>query len=141
MELAREVCSLAHSLRKEKDVKVRQPLARLSYTCSEALPGALVDLVAQEVNVKKIIWHQKKLVSPHVNLSFRLSDALVEEGKTRDLIRQIQQSRKDNGCRLEEKIIVFSPWFPENSDLLDQLKKKTLAKEILPGKVLKIQRL
>ena len=56
MDLVRELCSSAHSIRKAKGLRSRLPLARLVF----AAPGAtrlrdLVDLVAEEVNVREVV--------------------------------------------------------------------------------------
>lgn len=61
MFLVRQVVSLGHGLRKEKQLKVRQPLSRAHLVCSdEKMLDALKrqrDLVADELNVKVIEFH------------------------------------------------------------------------------------
>jgi isoleucyl-tRNA synthetase len=58
MDKVREVCSAALSLRKARGLRVRLPLPGLTVAFPEAdrLPAALVDLVADEVNVKSVTF-------------------------------------------------------------------------------------
>ena len=54
MGLAREVVSLARSLRSDGGIRVRQPLSRMSVASPVQLDPALVDLVLGELNVKEL---------------------------------------------------------------------------------------
>jgi len=55
MGLAREVVSLARSLRSDGGIRVRQPLPRMSVASPVQLDPALVDLVLGELNVKELV--------------------------------------------------------------------------------------
>ena len=54
MATAREIVRLARNLREQHRIKVRQPLLALHVATSRTLPEALVQLVADEVNVAKV---------------------------------------------------------------------------------------
>jgi isoleucyl-tRNA synthetase len=55
MDLVREVCSAAHSVRKANGLRARLPLARLTVAGPEAKRLApFVDLIADEVNVRSV---------------------------------------------------------------------------------------
>jgi isoleucyl-tRNA synthetase len=58
MDRVREVCSAALSLRKTRGLRVRLPLPALTvaFAGAERLPRSLVDLVADEVNVKAVTF-------------------------------------------------------------------------------------
>jgi isoleucyl-tRNA synthetase len=140
MELVRQVCSLAHSIRKEKGIKVRQPLQNLSYSWSQRLPKALEELIADEVNVKKVVWKKKKTKSPQIRLVTILNKALIAEGRARDLIRQIQQRRKEQGFSLTALATVYAPDLPKDKKLLAYIKERTLAKKLIPAKKLSIKK-
>ncbi|GGK41369.1 isoleucine--tRNA ligase [Salinarimonas ramus] len=56
MDLAREVCSAALSIRTEKGLRVRQPLRSLTVAFADcATLAPMKDLVADEVNVKEVV--------------------------------------------------------------------------------------
>ncbi|MBU1127139.1 isoleucine--tRNA ligase [Patescibacteria group bacterium] len=138
MELAREIASLAHSQRKEKGVRVRQPLKSLTITSLKTLTKEFEEVVKNEVNVKKIVWEKGQSLA--VAFDFELTEELLEEGKTRDLIREIQALRKKNNCKLDEKINLIIPNFSLGEKHLDQIKKTVLAESIKIGSKLEIER-
>ena len=56
MDLAREVCSAAHSVRKAQGLRARLPLASLTFASADAARlEPYSDLIAQEVNVKEVV--------------------------------------------------------------------------------------
>ncbi|HSH61080.1 MAG TPA: isoleucine--tRNA ligase, partial [Acidimicrobiales bacterium] len=56
MDLVRDVCSAAHSVRKAQGLRARLPLASLTVAATEAERlEPFVDLIADEVNVKRVI--------------------------------------------------------------------------------------
>lgn len=140
MALVREICSLGHSIRKQKRIKVRQPLSKLTYLGPEKLSQKLEKLMADEVNVKEVIYKKKKDETPQVILVTELTQKLVAEGEVRETVRQIQRLRKEKGCRLEEKIIVSLPKIPDDEEMTVYIQKKTLATKLIPGKKLGIKR-
>ena len=78
-------------------IKVRQPLAQLSYA-GEKLGGFYERIIAEEVNVKKVV-HAKELV-----LDKRLTNELRDEGFVRELIRFVQAARKKAGLNVDDRI-------------------------------------
>ncbi|MGH9290609.1 MAG: isoleucine--tRNA ligase [Acidimicrobiales bacterium] len=77
-----------------------------------------------------------------VALDTTLSADLEREGRARDLIRRIQQARKDAGLAVTDRIQVAVP--RDSADLLDQfhhwVAQETLAEAIIVGDELKIVR-
>jgi isoleucyl-tRNA synthetase len=175
MDTVRDVCSTALGMRRQQNVRVRQPLARLIV----AGPGAqrlapYLDLVRDEVNVKEVelteaieayasfrLQVNAKALGPRLGpemkkvlaatksgdwkrdvggvvaaghrlepeeytlrleakpgvacqalasgemiavLDFTLSEALVQEGIARDLVRLVQQARRDAGLHVADRI-------------------------------------
>ena len=49
--------------------------------------------------------------------------------------------RKKEGCRLDEKVVVYLPSLPDQNKLLEMIKEKTLAKKIIRGQKLAIKRI
>lgn len=129
---AREIVEKAHAMRKEAKIKVRQPLSLLEYS-GDRLPQALEMVVADEINVKDVV-HAKDL-----RLDTKITPELKDEGEAREIIRQIQQARKDAGCDLAEKIVVVLPNWPKKFE--EEIKKKTLTKELTKGEKISIKRL
>jgi isoleucyl-tRNA synthetase len=99
MDQVRSIVSSALRLRAEAGIKVRQPLAALTIA-APTLEGReeLLDLIKEEVNVKDIRF------GPETILDTALTVDLREEGKTREVIRIIQEMRHDLGLRPRDRI-------------------------------------
>ena len=127
MVVIRQVVEKAHSERKILKIPVRQPL--LSLATTSAMPSKeLAVLVKEEVNVKEVVWGQKK-----DKLDIKVTAELEEEAKARELIRNIQEERKRLGMNLTQKISVSTPWLPTNKELVQRVKSKTLAASLTMG--------
>ena len=137
MNAAQKIVEEAHSQRKEKKIKVRQPLASLTYNGPDKLSEEVCRVIADEVNVKRIEF-SKKSSSIKVNLDVSLTDDLVEEGNARDLVRNIQDLRKNEGLALDDKITVLAPSWPK--DFEEVIKQETLAENIVESETLKIRK-
>ena len=133
MSKAREIVEAAHAQRKEAKIKVRQPLPELNYG-EYQLPKDLEKIVADEINVKKLIFKKTQ----QVKLNIKITQQLKAEGQARELIRQIQNLRKETGCGLGEKVIVMLPSWPK--EFKDYIKRETLAKKLIKSSKLEIRR-
>jgi len=131
MVLVRGIVEKGHSLRKEKNIPVRQPLESITVFSNEEYDIRLLKLIEDELNVKKVIWKSGKELK--VKLDTKITPELLEEAKTRDLIRKIQEQRKNMGVSLNQKILVQNEWLPENLKLLEKVKKVTLAEKLEKG--------
>ncbi len=133
MVLARAIVEKAHSARKEAGIKVRQPLASLTYG-EDKLPAEIEEIIADEINVKNVI--AKK--GSKIILDTKLTPELEAEGQSREIIRSIQQARKDAGCNLAEKVTVTLPDWPKEFE--EEIKKQTLTSKLVKGGELQIKR-
>lgn len=133
MQQAQELTEVAHSQRKNAQLKIRQPLASFTYTGVRLTPE-IEEIVAKEINVKKLIF--QKDAKP--TLDVKLTSELENEGRARELIREIQIARKEAGCELSETITVNLPDWPEEFE--SEIKKQTLAKKLQKAEVLEIVR-
>jgi len=133
MHLSRKICEEAHAQRKEKQIAVRQPLEGLKTNIYD-LGEELALLIKDEVNVKNLQWGEAKdPKSISVELDLAITPELLEEAKTRELIRKVQQERKNLGISLFEKVKVSSDWLPKSLELLNLIKQVTLADKIVEG--------
>lgn len=133
MRLVREIVEHWHSIRKQRNIPVRVPFARLELTNTGLEDYA--DLLKDELNIKEIIFGKNENY-----LDDKITPELKEEADTRDLIRKIQSLRKELGTALNDRVKVTAPWIPTDIKMLDLLKSKTLCDVLEKGdfKVLKI---
>mgnify|MGYP002624401150 FL=1 len=128
----RMVVEEVHKERKTEGIPVRQPLASLTTKTPFAVPRDIKPLLLDEVNVKK--WNVTRGKTLESKLDTEITPELEEEAKARELIRKIQEERRDKGVELRDKVKVTSPWLPENKELLERVKTKTLATDLSQGK-------
>jgi isoleucyl-tRNA synthetase len=138
MAMVRKVVEVGHRVRKELKFKVRQPLANADIKLPISLDADLQQLIAAELNVKKIsLQVDKNLTEIKVDFDTQLTPLLVKEGKLRDLIRQIQEERKKLAARPEQKIDLTIP--KEFQEFEELLVKKVLCRKISYGPLLKVE--
>jgi isoleucyl-tRNA synthetase len=133
MSLARQIVEAAHGVRKEKGIKVRQPLAGVTVVSSQTeVQSDVVQVLLTEINVKKLDWHQQAgPVIDKVELDTDLTPELKAEGEARDVMRQIQQLRKEAGVNVNDLVKVQLPSWPET--WTDQIKAKAKVLELKKG--------
>ncbi len=113
MDVARKVVEVALNIRAQHNLKVRQPLATLTFQLGAkhtVLSEDVLAIIRDEVNVKSVIYDEELNVSvendPHlrkaesggvsVAVDIVLTPELREEGELRDIIRLVQEARKKN---------------------------------------------
>jgi len=100
MDRTREFVSLALELRAKAGIKVRQPLSTL--TLYEDLPEEYIQLILDEVNVKKIDVDTHQI--EQVVLNTEITPGLQAEGDAREFMRQVQDMRKKTGLEPQDRI-------------------------------------
>jgi isoleucyl-tRNA synthetase len=98
MEDVRTVVSRALEARMASGIKVRQPLSRLFLNSTHATlrkNEELQNLIKEEINVKEIVWDDT--LDLDVSLDTNITPELQKEGDIRELVRAIQDFRKESG--------------------------------------------
>ncbi|MBX4189225.1 class I tRNA ligase family protein, partial [Candidatus Parcubacteria bacterium] len=95
MKDVRRLVTAALEARSKANIKIRQPLANL--TVRTDLSSEFLEIVAEEVNVKQIIIDNTLDVD--VVLDTNLTPELIEEGEMREVIRSIQELRKERNLK------------------------------------------
>jgi len=98
MSRVREIVSIALEKRAEAKIKIRQPLATL--TIKDELAPEYLELIKDEVNVKAVTVDAS--IHEDVELDTVITDELKKEGGVRELIREIQGVRKQQGFELND---------------------------------------
>ena len=102
IEDMKEVMKLAEkgrALRAENNIRVRQPLK--SFTIDKDLGSELKKILKDELNVLEII------IGKELKLDTEITPELKEEGLRRDIIRLIQDLRKNAGLTPDQKVNIY----------------------------------
>lgn len=103
MEEVRKIVSLGLEARAKAGIKIRQPLRSLTIK-NDLLRGKkqILELISDEVNVKTICFDVN--CADLVLLDIDIDDELHKEGEMRELIRAIQDMRKQKGLSPSDRI-------------------------------------
>ena len=161
MKTTRKICEIAHSLRAQAGIKVRQVLSQLAVSGCKVSKD-LADLIKDELNVREVdfikdlpqgdnsafrgaSWQRVEEGGLKIALNTEITPELREQGLIRELIRQINALRKQAGLTKDDQISVcFQTKAKQLENILKKekefLKKETISKDILdqeiPGKAL-----
>ena len=135
MVIVRKITEAAHAKRKEAAVKLRQPLASLTYKSAQRLRN-LEGILADELNVKNIEYQTLAKGEIEVELDTKITPELAKEGEARDLIRQIQELRKDQDLTLADRIKIIAPFWPKAFQ--QQILTSTVSVSIAKGDKLQV---
>jgi isoleucyl-tRNA synthetase len=116
MEQARKVVEMVHAIRAEAKIKVRQPLSSLEIEGAKISPEIL-QIVLDEVNIKqgRLIDHlepKENYISKNeggvgVSVSIELTEELKREGILREIIRHINDLRKEARLTINDKVNIL----------------------------------
>jgi isoleucyl-tRNA synthetase len=109
MEKTRDLVSQGLEARARANIKVRQPLSALY---AKDIHKTYSSLVKEEVNVLELIEAEE------LRLDTELTPELIEKGKVRDIIRNIQEIRKEKGLNPKDIMEFTVP--SEDRDLYEK---------------------
>ncbi len=114
MTEARKIVEMGLSARAEKGIKVRQPLGRIAISGLEKMSDALKEIIADELNIKELTleenlptgdnWAIKEEAKIKIALDIQINDELKKEGVSRELVRTINQMRKEQKLTVNDKV-------------------------------------
>lgn len=137
MTTARDLITQGLAQRAENGLKVRQPLQAVTLHGIASLRPELLDIVKEELNVKEVNLTggtTEPTDELRAELDTTLTDELRSEGIMREVVRQVQNARKDAGLEVEDRIsLLVETESPEISDAVniheDIIKAETLTEE------------
>ncbi len=129
MRQARDAITIGLGQRAEAKIKVRQPLSKVTVP---TLPDQYRDVIGEELNVKTVDWGDE------VNLDVTLTPELKREGLMREIVRQVQNARKQADLQVDDRIVLsLSSDGPELnqaiSEFSDIIAQETLASSVNMG--------
>lgn len=138
MKRVREVITIGLAQRAEAKIKVRQPLASVSFSSEEPIDPELHWMVMDELNVKKVGSYSGE---GEVKLDTEITDKLKAEGVAREVTRFVQNARKNAGLSVDDRIkLSIEAESPEVTEALkafkDQIFSETLALAELEGEAI-----
>lgn len=138
--LVRELVEHVRAMRAEVGIRVRQPLGMLYIAAKEErhISKEVLDILLDEVNVKSLTPVEdipvgimyRELKDVFVGIDTTITLELQQEGLARELIRSIQQARKEAELSVEDEVSVYL--FSDEQVLVDMLDvwKKQVCEEV-----------
>lgn len=125
MKIVRDIVSLGLEARQKAGIKVRQPLAKLELKVeSGKLSSAYLDLIKDELNVKEVI--ENKNIESEILLDINITSELKQEGDYRELVRGIQDIRKNMGLVPSDMVKLFISTDNAGQELVHKFKGELL---------------
>lgn len=112
----RQAVTRGLSLRAKEGVKVRQPLKSATIASEVNFTKEMLEIIKEELNVKEVIADSNSRTSEKndpeavgVELDFNITNELRQEGLAREVIRSVQNARKQSGLEVDNRIkLAFS---------------------------------
>lgn len=147
MEQVRKIVELGLAARDEAGIKVRQPLEKFSIFPAQdrtsnfqfSINEDYLNLIKDELNVRDVIVEKGK-GELKVKLDTVITDDLKLGGLKREIVRMVNNMRKNAGLTIQDRIILS---WQSDSELIknvfikmaEELKKDVLCEEILESEV------
>ncbi|MCK4635736.1 MAG: isoleucine--tRNA ligase [Candidatus Moranbacteria bacterium] len=122
----RNVISEGLQLRSQNKLKVRQPLSEV--TVKKDFSEEMQEIIKEELNIKEVIFD--KNLETDIVLDIEITPELRLEGQAREIIRHIQQMRKNADYQVDDRINVS---YQGGEEVFEKF-GKMIAKEVLAEK-------
>lgn len=124
MTTVAEYVNAGLSIRAKERVKVRQPLASITVPTLGKFVS-FEDILKEELNVKEVKQGSE------VELDLRITPELKREGLMREVVRHVQNARKEAGLNVDDRIALQLETDGEELQMAIQEHKSTIDKETL----------
>jgi len=138
MQGVRAVVSAGLQKRAESKIKVRQPIAKITINpkfVQEKIGDELENIIKEELNIKEIVFDEN--IAELLILDTEITEELKLEGQAREVIRFIQEMRKEAGFEVDNRIQISHVGLSEVFKQFGELIKKETLAEIISPDVLK----
>jgi isoleucyl-tRNA synthetase len=154
MKRGREVINEGLSQRAKASLKVRQPLPAVKVIDDSGwADDEMQSIITEELNVKKVdlrvhpsgeeiqhksfeeLWESRSDVPPQVEMDLTITPDLKREGMMREVVRQVQNARKQAGLNVDDRISLKLDTHDEElkqaiEEHTDTIKAETLATDL-----------
>ncbi len=144
MKVVRAIAEAGQRVRKELKIKVRQPLASITVKLPKTMKFQQKDAAAHysellkaELNVKEVSYEEVKAETIDATYDTDITEELKLEGELRDLMRTIQQKRKELNLQVTDQIALTVP--PQFKLFEEELKKQVQAREVSYGEEVEVK--
>ena len=96
--------------------------------------NSLLKIIQEELNVKDVI--EDSSLKTRVEIDLNLNDELIQEGVARELIRNIQQARKEAGLIVDDRIVLQ---IQSDSNLLKSVLENEYMKNLIMADTLTLE--
>jgi isoleucyl-tRNA synthetase len=143
MQFVRDIISEGLKLRARTQLKVRQPLAKLTINSQKInFSEEFLEIIKEELNIKEVVFaefefsedskNMGEINELQLNLDIEITEELKLEGQAREIIRAIQQMRKEADYQLDDRIkVAYSGLEKVFEQFGDLISKETLANQLL----------
>lgn len=131
MQIVRNFCTAGNAFRKSKNLPIRQPL-KLMKISHDGLSKDLMALIEEELNIKMVVVDLDIQLAGEIYVDEEITPELKLEGEYRELVRLVQDMRKEKGLTPQDEINLTLPekYTEIFTTFGEDLKKTVEAKEV-----------
>ncbi|HTK05259.1 MAG TPA: class I tRNA ligase family protein [Candidatus Eisenbacteria bacterium] len=105
MDIVRQTASLGLEARAKAAIPVRQALASATIASAREPEAWMKEILMDELNVEAVLW-QKAEGPATASLDTVITPALKRKGAARELVRNINEMRKNSGLTIQDRVVV-----------------------------------